>query len=320
MSRELRVHFLPDLFEPDELRGEIAVVIDVLRASTTIIHALAAGALAVIPCDEIDVARRVAANRATSGNSQFPSPLAGLRRAQPSGEGRGGGANETRGRGDAGTRGKDDDHGAARREPRPPAHEDVLLGGERFGTRIEGFDLDNSPLNYSPDVVAGKTIAYTTTNGTRALLRSSRADRILVGALTNLDAIVECLVSESRPIHLVCAGTDGRITSEDVLCAGAVAAGIGESAHDRFSPDDQTDVAIAYFAAHSDDDCSLLTAIRESRGGRNLQELGLELDIDRAAMCNVYSLIPEYFPHTGRIELPGKSEARMTKEIRSTKH
>src|SRR5262245_9024917 len=112
MPRRVYVHLAPELFQSGDLHDGVAVVIDVLRASTTIVQALAAGALAVIPCSEVDEAERLAA------------------RFRP------------------GT---------------------ALLGGERKGVRIAGFDLGNSPGEYTPAVLRGKTLIFTTTNGTRAL-------------------------------------------------------------------------------------------------------------------------------------------------------
>ena len=61
MSRPISVHLLPGLFEPADLRGGVAVVIDLLRATSTIVHALAADATSIIPCGEVDEARRLAA-------------------------------------------------------------------------------------------------------------------------------------------------------------------------------------------------------------------------------------------------------------------
>src|SRR5262245_1177144 len=124
----LNTYLLHTLADPDQLAGGIAVMIDVLRASTTINQALAAGAKEVLPCLEIDDAQRLAA--------ELP----------------------------AGT---------------------YLLGGERRGGKIEGFDLGNSPSEYSPANVAGKSIVFTTTNGTRAIHTSRLAHAVLVGSFTN---------------------------------------------------------------------------------------------------------------------------------------
>ena len=66
----------------------------------------------------------------------------------------------------------------------------ILLGGEWGGTMIPGFDLDNSPMKYAASVVAGKTVVFTTTNGTQALLRCRLAARTLVGCFSNLHAVI----------------------------------------------------------------------------------------------------------------------------------
>src|SRR5262245_13210545 len=104
MLRPILVRLLPTFFESADLRDGVAVVIDVLRASSTIIHALAGGAASVVPCSEIDEARAMA--------KRFPPGSA-------------------------------------------------LLGGERGGLKIAGFDLGNSPGEYNQKVVAGRCVVFT---------------------------------------------------------------------------------------------------------------------------------------------------------------
>ena len=246
MTRDIFVHLLPVLFQPDDLRGGTAVVIDVLRASTTITHALAAGANAVIPCEEVEEARQIAAN--------LPAT-------------------------------------------------DVVLGGERDSKKIEGFDLDNSPLQYTPETVDGKTVVFTTTNGTRALSRSRQAERILLGSFVNLNAVIESLAEDDCALHLVCAGTHGQISAEDVLCAGAIAEGLATTLGSTSRRHDQTRIAMDFFAANMQDESSLLESLRESLGGRNLHRLGFDADIERAATRDLFDLVPCYSPQTGRIEV-----------------
>lgn len=237
MTSHVHVHLLPKLFEPECLEGGIAVVIDVLRASTTIIHALAAQASNVIPCGEIEIARSVV-------------------------------------------------------QELPPGT--ALLGGERHGEKIAGFDLDNSPLKYVPEVLSGKTLVFTTTNGTRALEHCRLAARVVVGAFVNRRAIVETLVADGRPVHLVCAGTDGEITAEDVLFAGAVAHAVRATRADQSIPDDETQLALALWQTVSDDPAGIRQILRDSRGGLNLLELGFDHDIDRSATCDMFDLVPEF--------------------------
>jgi len=258
MTRDVKVHLLPALFEPEEVRGGIAVIIDVLRASTTIVHALAHGAKAVIPAGEVDEARRIAIDHPQNS---------------------------------------------------------VLLGGEREGLLIEGFDLDNNPFAYTSEVVADKTIVFTTSNGTKALLRTSQADRILIGSFVNLQAVVNVLAADSRPIHLVCAGTQGQITLEDVLCAGGLCHRLqlwsdARGAGDDFDcDDDQCQLALDEYwfrasAPEDNDSALILEAISMSRGGRNCLRLGFEDQIARAATYDLFDIVPEYDRQTKAIRTP----------------
>lgn len=230
--------------------GRSVVVIDVLRATTTIVYALAHGAAAVIPCLEISDARREAAAL---------------------------GAN-------------------------------VLLGGERGGRPIEGFDLGNSPEEYQAVRVRGKTIVMTTTNGTRAMLRCQQARRVLVGAFVNFSAVCEALHGEVD-VDLLCAGTDNQVTREDVLFAGAVVDDVVQcaAAANEKTPlelNDQALIALDAWRAARDDmrqSVELVDRLRSSRGGRNLIDIGHEHDIAIAADIDRFAIVPELDLQTWRI-------------------
>ena len=107
---------------------------------------------------------------------------------------------------------------------------DVLLGGERDGVKIHsaqtggtGFDLGNSPREYTAEKVRGKTIVSTTTNGTRALRAGAGAKKVLAASFLNLAATAEFLQRQpGSSLVLVCAGTRENIATEDVLAAGAM--------------------------------------------------------------------------------------------------
>jgi len=249
MINDLRVHLLPSLFDSEEVRDDVVVILDILRASTTITHALAAGAKSVIPVSEVPEALTKA--------SQF-SPGS------------------------------------------------VLLGGERDGLHIEGFDLDNNPLAYTPDLVTNKTIIFTTTNGTRALLRSILAETIVIGSFVNLSAVVRLLEKEDRPVHLVCAGTRGKITLEDTLCAGAIADGLIQARLWRESDitDDQTWLARNTWKQVSQSEESLRTAMFASFGGRNCHRLGFDEQIERAVTRDLFNFVPVFDAETGCITAP----------------
>ncbi len=102
--------------------------------------------------------------------------------------------------------------------------DNALRGGERNAVKIEGFDLGNSPLEYKKKTVEGKTLILTTTNGTNALNNIKGADEVVLACFRNAEAMANHLVGlshrGSRDIIIVCAGTEGRFSLDDGLCAG----------------------------------------------------------------------------------------------------
>ena len=131
----------------------------------------------------------------------------------------------------------------------------VLLAGERYGVRISAggvdFDLGNSPREYTPDKVRGKTIVSTTTNGTRALRACLGAKTVLAASFLNLTATLEFLRrNRFENVLLVCAGTGENPASEDIIAAGALADALVPG-KDTFSKRTESAVAArnAYFEA-----------------------------------------------------------------------
>ena len=172
---------------------------------------------------------------------------------------------------------------------------DTLLGGERGGVRIEGFDLSNSPDDYDTETVSGKSVVFTTTNGTRAMIRAQSADEILVGAFVNLTRVVNHLQQGSRPIHIVCAGTDGEVTGEDVLFAGAVSTRVlrAAGAATEWTLNDSAQIALSWWQqsmASSDLEHVMLA----THGGRNLRKLGFTKDIHTASQIDLVPVLGVY--------------------------
>ncbi len=240
-DRDLHVYLLPQLVPVERLRDGVAVVIDVLRATTTIIHALAAGCVAVRPCAEVEEARTLA-------------------NGLPAGK--------------------------------------VLLGGERRGVAPPGFDLGNSPRKYTPRVCRDMTLVFTTTNGTRALLRAASAQRILIAAFVNYSAVCELLRQEKRPVYIICAGTDGEVTLEDTLLAGALVENLADPARIRLN--DGARIAWDCFETHGR---CLRGALELSLGGANLKQLGYDEDIRDSAQVDTFHLVPEVRFDPLRIEV-----------------
>ncbi len=99
----------------------------------------------------------------------------------------------------------------------------VILGGERYAEPIDGFDYGNSPLLYTEDVIKGKVLVITTTNGTLAIKNALAAKEVLVASFLNDKAIAEYLTGKQEVV-LVCSGNNGLYTIEDALCAGRIIA------------------------------------------------------------------------------------------------
>jgi 2-phosphosulfolactate phosphatase len=164
--------------------------------------------------------------------------------------------------------------------------------------------LGNSPDEYTPRSVGGKTVVFTTTNGTRAMRLCGRARRVLIGAFVNLSAV--CRTIENEPlVHLICAGTQGEITREDVLLAGAIAERLKSTGAATWMNDEADLAADAWRTAQllMLDGKSLAEMLRASRGGRNLLEVGHGADIELAAMTDRFDLVPKLDVAAWRITL-----------------
>ena len=235
------VALLPSLVEPASLSGQTVVVVDVLRATTTIVHALHNGCERVLPQPSIEAAR--------AAHSAFAS--------------------------------------------------DSLIGGERGGKIVAGFHNGNSPIEYTPEVIKGKTLILATTNGTVAMERCRSAKRVLIGAMVNLGAVAQAIVDEPV-VTVVCSGTDRFITGEEVIFAGAFVERLMVYREEAGKPAGQlTDTAsIArnhWRAAQRDikNGHSLAEHFRNAKGGINLVKIGHNPDIEFAAKIDSLPVVPE---------------------------
>ncbi len=97
-----------------------------------------------------------------------------------------------------------------------------LTAGERNGEKVEGFDLGNSPQEFSEEVVKGRDIVMTTTNGTKAISLSEGAKNIYIASYRNISAVVQELQQQPEDIVLFCSGWKDQVNLEDTLFAGEV--------------------------------------------------------------------------------------------------
>jgi 2-phosphosulfolactate phosphatase len=227
---EIRVFPTPSGLEALDPREHACIVVDVLRASTTIAYALDGGARGVIPVETVEEATRL---------------FAGLDR------------------------------------------ETTLLAGERRSVPIEGFHLGNSPAEFRPDVVAEKTIVLSTTNGARALAMLTKARHLATAGFVNVSAVARAAAGEPS-VAIVCAGSAGRFSLEDFLCAGILVEEIVRVGGEA-ELDDGARTARQVAGARASD---LLGTIRETDHGRALARLGFERDLALACAVDRFSLVP----------------------------
>ncbi|WP_437192388.1 2-phosphosulfolactate phosphatase [Planctomicrobium sp. SH527] len=237
---KIHTYLLPSLAGDVDLSNATCVVIDILRASTTIVHALANGASAVFPCLNVDEALQLA--------HQYPP-------------------------------------------------DDRILGGERHGQLIPGFDLDNSPFSYSTEAVHRKPVLFTTTNGTKALWQCRTAKQILIGAFVNQLALTRAIEHMSLDVHLFCAGTDGQLTSEDILFAGFLTHQLLTSEVMTWEIGNlQAQLAADFYQVSGSTPESFKKTFEEGLGAQNLFELGMDRDIARSMEKDVFACVPHWNP------------------------
>jgi len=212
-------------------RGDIIVVIDVLRCSSTIITALSNGAQGVIPTKTLQEARR-----------------------------------------------------------RHRENPESLLAGERRGFKPKGFDLGNSPLQFTPEKVKNKLIILTTTSGAKAISLAKNGRWVLIGALLNVEAVaketLEIAEREGRGISLLLAGKEGGFSLEDFVCAGAAIENLPKEKVEL------SDAALAAALAFRQARESLSSIIRHGRHAQYLKSIGLEEDIKFCSQINVLPVVP----------------------------
>jgi len=173
--------------------------------------------------------------------------------------------------------------------------DDVLLTGERGLQRIEGFQLGNSPLEMTSDVVAGKTLVMTTTNGTVALLAVDAPRPVLIGAITNFSAAVTRAQEEferTGEIVILCSGRRSMFALEDAYVAGRFTAALVPWRVRRQA--ELNDAAIAALELVRRYGGEWKRAVSASAAARDLKALGFKKDIEAATEVDAHNIVPVY--------------------------
>lgn len=229
----LDVFFTPNQVKAPDTVGRLVIIVDVLRASTTVATALGNGAKTVIP---LEGAEDVIARSREFHRSQ------------------------------------------------------ILLAGEQRMHPITGFDLGNSPQAFTPEVVEGKTILITTTNGTHALLGVQGARDIVVASYVNFTAVLAMMrvaASSNTDIAIICAGEEGSFTLEDSACAGRYVKAIPKRA--TLTINDAAAASVLIEKKYGD---NIAKVFKESTHGQALQSAGFGDDLAAAAEVDAYPVVP----------------------------
>lgn len=230
--KKLDVFTSLNTFQEEGLMNKTVVIIDVLRASSTMITALNNGASGIIPVEDLGSASQISQERDLAG---------------------------------------------------------YLLCGEKDGRKMEGYDLGNSPLEYTREVVGRKTIILNTTNGTKAVKKSTLADEIYIGSFLNLSVIVDMLNSSSNDAVLVCAGWRGRLALEDLLCAGNI---IYELTSGNLPENVRDGVQVA-FGLYEKFGNDIEGAIRSSDHARRLKGIADPEDLSFCCQMSTMNVLPK---------------------------
>jgi 2-phosphosulfolactate phosphatase len=228
----LETLFIPEEIKNTELAGKLVIVIDVLRASSTIVTALANGCNGFIPILSPEQVREKA--------QQFEK-------------------------------------------------EGILLGGEREGKKIEGFDLGNSPREYEKKVVKDKTIIFSTTNGVKTLEMAKDARKIIIGSFLNLQAVCHYCTNYQGDILIICAGGEGKYSLEDTACAGMII----HSLRDVFPGIHLgVDANLTAQLLYEKFGHNILEILRKSQHGRYLESIGLGEDLKFCSQLDFFHIVP----------------------------
>ncbi len=247
---KIEVFFSPAGVDELGMRGRNVIIIDVLRATTTICTALRNGAREVIPTPDIENATKISSN--LSGDSR-------------------------------------------------------LLGGERQGKKIDGFDLGNSPAEYTPEKVKNKSIIFTTTNGAGAIYKCRYASTALVASFVNVSAIVKTIVDVGGTWTILCSGRQGAFSIEDATCAGMIISKVQE-----LTEVDTEDAGLTTLILYKNAKRSIYGMMKKSLHGKYLISIGFESDLKICAEIDSVPVVPSVSGLVVRIKPPAPRAAENT--------
>ena len=173
-------------------------------------------------------------------------------------------------------------------EAREYKEKGYLVVAERNGQKLDFADFGNSPFYFTKDVVGGKTIVYSTTNGTNAITVGKNAEQVIIGSFLNFQAAVDYLSEQKKDILILCSGWKGKFCLEDSLLAGAIAKCLIDSG--EFSTKcDSVNASIDLWSLAKVDMKSYLGKVAQRH---RLKKLGLDNVIGYCFTMDVTNVVP----------------------------
>ena len=163
-----------------------------------------------------------------------------------------------------------------------------LVGAERKGQIVEGFDFGNSPYSYMKEEFKGKEVVLSTTNGTKSIDVAKDADTVVIGSLLNLNVLCEWLEKQDKNVLCLCSGWQDKFNLEDTICAGAISEHLVKTG--KFMSDDDASVAAKYLYLSAKN--NNLGYLKSSSHRRRLKKLNLNKDIKYCLTPNQSKVIP----------------------------
>ncbi|MFO7867805.1 MAG: 2-phosphosulfolactate phosphatase [Bacteroidales bacterium] len=166
-----------------------------------------------------------------------------------------------------------------------------VIAAERNGLILDFADIGNSPYNFSAEVIGGKKVVYSTTNGTKTIqTAAAESKKVVIGAFSNISVLTDWLIAQESPIIILCAGWKNRYNIEDTVFAGALSSRL-LSTKLFTSICDSTTAAIDMWHTHKHDLRSLIDTCAQRE---RLRVNKLDDCIDYCISTDTCPVIPEF--------------------------
>ncbi len=165
-----------------------------------------------------------------------------------------------------------------------------LLAGESDGLKLPGFDFGNSPLEFTTEKINGKAIVMSTSNGTNAIHHARVAAVTLIGALINRTAAAQKAVDTGNDIIVLCAGTNGQFSADDIICAGGIVSAINALLETSAPMNDLAYMATELYSSWNDKRFSL----EKTSHYAHLKQLGFTEDLKFCFTEDITNVVPVY--------------------------